>query len=39
MLAMNRPEVLFTMAANQINANGASTPLHPMGSLRTRPTS
>lgn len=31
-LAMNRPEVLFTMAANQVNAT-RSTPLHPMGSL------
>ena len=31
-LALNRPEVLFTMAANQLNAT-RSTPLHPMGSL------
>lgn len=31
-LALNRPEVLFNMAANQINAT-RSTPLHPMGSL------
>ena len=31
-LALNRPEVLFTMAANQVNATRA-TPLHPMGSL------
>ncbi len=32
MLSLNRPEVLFTMAANQVNAS-RSTPLHPMGSL------
>lgn len=31
-LALNRPEVLFNMAANQINAT-RSTPLHPMGSV------
>ena len=31
-LALNRPEVLFNMAANQVNAT-RSTPLHPMGSL------
>jgi fatty-acyl-CoA synthase len=30
-LALNRPEVLFNMAANQVNAT-RSTPLHPMGS-------
>lgn len=31
-LALNRPEVLFNMAANQVNAT-RSTPLHPMGSV------
>jgi fatty-acyl-CoA synthase len=31
-LSLNRPEVLFTMAANQVNAT-RSTPLHPMGSV------
>jgi fatty-acyl-CoA synthase len=31
-LALNRPEVLFNMAASQVNAN-RTTPLHPMGSL------
>lgn len=31
-LAMNRPEVLFNMAASQVNAT-RTTPLHPMGSL------
>lgn len=31
-LALNRPEVMFNMAANQINAT-RSTPLHPMGSV------
>ena len=32
MLSLNRPEVLFTMGANQVNAT-RSTPLHPMGSV------
>ncbi len=32
MLSLNRPEVLFTMGANQLNAT-RSTPLHPMGSV------
>jgi fatty-acyl-CoA synthase len=32
MLSVNRPEVLFTMGANQVNAT-RSTPLHPMGSV------
>lgn len=32
MLSLNRPEVLFTMGANQVNA-ARSTPLHPMGSV------
>lgn len=31
-LAMNRPEVLFNMAASQMNAT-RTTPLHPMGSV------
>jgi len=31
-LSMNRPEVLFNMAASQVNAV-RTTPLHPMGSL------